>query len=130
MIIDSSQVRPGRLGDLKSAYSELAQFVETHEPRIIAYEIYLDVANTIINVLQVHPDSASAEFHLDLASDAYSNFTQLLSLNKIDVYGSPSEGLLSRLWDKARLLGNAKVIIHTPQTGFARFAHITSGAPE
>ena len=130
MIIDSYQVRPGRLEDLRSAFSELAQSVDTKEPRIIAYEIYLDDANTIVNVLQLHPDSSSAEYHLELASDEFSNFKQLISLNKIDIYGAPSEGLLARLYSKARLLGNAKVVIHAPQTGFARFDHITDGAPE
>ncbi|MET1063625.1 MAG: hypothetical protein ABWX85_01495 [Arthrobacter sp.] len=33
--LDTSEVRPGKLEELKAAMSELAQFVELNEPRIM-----------------------------------------------------------------------------------------------
>ena len=38
--LDTSDVRPGKLEELKAAMAELAAFVELNEPRIISYRVY------------------------------------------------------------------------------------------
>ena len=120
--IDTSEIREGKLDELRAAVGDLAAFVETNEDRPIAYRVYFDEAGTRMTVLQVHPDSASMEHHLTVAGPAFPGFADLLRLRTMDVYGEPSERLIAQLRAKADLLGDATVVVHPLQAGFARFA--------
>lgn len=119
--IDSSDIREGRLEGLKAAMTRLVEFVEENEPRPIAYDVYIDEGGTTVTVFQVHPDSASMEFHMTVAAPEFAKFTELLKLKTMDVYGSPSEGLLEQLRRKSQLLGSTTLVLHQFHAGFNRF---------
>jgi quinol monooxygenase YgiN len=121
IVIDSSAVREGKLEELKKAIKSLVAFVESNEPRPIAYDVYLDEAGTRMTVVQVHPDSASMELHMKVAGPAFSKFVDLIALSVMDVYGTPSDNLMEQLQQKVRMLGKATVVVHRLQAGFARF---------
>jgi hypothetical protein len=125
IIVDSSDIREGRLEDVRRGMSELVEFAGANEPRMIAYSVYLNEDATRVTVLQVHPDSVSAEFHMRVAGSAFAEFAALIRLSGIDVYGSPSPELLERLRRKAGMLGGGAVAVHGLHAGFARFG--TSG---
>ena len=38
--VDTSEVRPGRLEELKDAMNDLARFVQANEPQLFAYNVY------------------------------------------------------------------------------------------
>lgn len=118
--IDTSRIREGRFEELRGAVDELAAFVESNEPRPIAYEVYLDEDAGMMTVIQVHPDSASMELHLDVAGPAFPRFTELLELQTIDLFGSPSEELVRLVRKKAELLGDVPVRVHPRHAGFVR----------
>jgi sugar/nucleoside kinase (ribokinase family) len=120
VIIDSSEIREGMLEDLKAAMKDLTHFVEAHEPRTIAYAVYLNEEGSRVTVMQAHPDSASAEFHMDVAAPVFKRLGGFLRLEGIDVFGTPSEDLLARLRRKADLLGGERVSVHDRLAGFAR----------
>jgi hypothetical protein len=42
LYVDTSEIREGKLEELKTAMKELVEFVETNEPRLIAYNVYLN----------------------------------------------------------------------------------------
>jgi hypothetical protein len=118
--LDTSLIRDGRLDELKEAVAELVEFVRSNEPRAIAYEVYLDEAGSRMTVVQVHPDSASMEYHMTVAGAAFAGFAELITLSTLDVYGKPSEELLELLRRKVQMLGGATVIVHDLHAGFAR----------
>jgi quinol monooxygenase YgiN len=118
--LDTSLIRNGRLDELKEAVAELVEFVRSNEPRPIAYEVYFDEAGSRMTVVQVHPDSASMEYHMTVAGPAFAGFAELITLSTLDVYGKPSEELLELLRRKVQMLGDATVIVHDLQAGFAR----------
>lgn len=118
--LDTSLIRDGRLDEVKEAVAELVEFVRSNEPRPIAYEVYLDEAGSRMTVVQVHPDSASMEYHMTVAGPAFAGFAELITLSTLDVYGKPSDELLELLRRKVQMLGNATVIVHDLQAGFAR----------
>jgi hypothetical protein len=118
--LDSSLIRDGRLDELKEAVAELVEFVRSNEPRPIAYEICFDEAGSRMTVVQVHPDSASMEYHMTVAGPAFAGFAELITLSTLDVYGKPSEELLELLRRKVQMLGDATAIVHDLQAGFAR----------
>jgi hypothetical protein len=118
--IDRSDVREGKLTELRSAIEELAAFVESNEPRIIAYRMYLNQVGRQMTILHIHPDSASLEFHMKIAGPAFAKFKDLIRLSGIDIYGTPSEQLRKQLTEKARLLGSGTVNVYEFRAGFAR----------
>ena len=118
--IDTSLIRDGRLDELKKAVAELVEFVRSNEPRPIIYEVYVDQTGSRMTVVQVHPDSASMEYHMTVAGPAFAGFAELVTLSTLDVYGKPSEELLELLRRKVQMLGDATVTVHDLQAGFAR----------
>jgi quinol monooxygenase YgiN len=117
---DTSLIRDGRLDELKKAVAELVEFVKSNEPRPIVYEVYVDRTGSRMTVVQVHPDSASMEYHMTVAGPAFAGFAELVTLSTLDVYGKPSEELLQLLRRKVQMLGDATVTVHDLQAGFAR----------
>jgi hypothetical protein len=120
IIIDTSEVLAAKGGEVERAMRDLATFVEANEPRAMAYNAYFHEAGTRMTVVQVHPDSASAEHHLRVAAPAFRQFSGLLRLLTMDVYGAPSQGLLALLRSKARMLGAGDVAVHRHHAGFIR----------
>lgn len=121
VLVDSSEIREGKLEELKTTIHELVEFVDANEARPIAYNVYLKEDGTQMTVVQVHPDSASVEFHMKLAGPAFPKFVELLKLSTMDIYGKPSAELLEQMRQKAQMLGNAPVHVHELHSGFARF---------
>ena len=120
--IDTSDVREGALEELKTAMKELVDFVEANEPRLIAYNVYFSDDGTRMTVVHVHPDSASLEYHMEVAGPAFRRFVELVTLSSIHIYGEPSEKLLEQSREKARLLGRGDVVVDALHAGFSRFA--------
>lgn len=121
IIIDSSEIRKGKIEDLKVAMNELVKFVKANEPKIIAYNVYINGEGTIMTVFQVHHDSESAEFHMKVAGPAFSKFVDFIKMLGIDIYGKPSHGLMERMQLKAKMLGSGTVVVHELHAGFSQF---------
>jgi hypothetical protein len=118
--LDTSLIRVGRLDELKRAVAEQVEFVRSNEPRPIVYEVFVDQTESRMTVVQVHPDSASMEYHMTVAGPAFAGFAELVTLSTLDVYGKPSGELLELLRSKVQMLGDATVNVHDLQAGFAR----------
>jgi hypothetical protein len=121
VVIDSSEIREGRIDELKTALTKLVEFVEANEAEPIAYSIYIDEVDSRMTVMQIHPSSASMELHLRLAGPVFREFTELVVLSRIDFYGTPSDALLEQMRQKAQMLGSATVVVNKLHAGFARF---------
>lgn len=121
VVIDSSEIREGKIDELKTALTELVEFVEANEAEPIAYSIYLDEEGSRMTVMQIHPSSASMELHMRLAGPIFRKFTELVLLSRVDFYGTPSDAVLEQMRQKAQLLGNAPVVVNEFHAGFARF---------
>jgi hypothetical protein len=130
VVIDSSEIREGKLEELKTALEELAAFVEANEADPIAYHVYFDEDGTRMTVVQIHPNSASVELHMRVAGPIFRKFAELVELSRVDFYGRPSDTLREQMRQKAQLLGNAPaqllgnapVVVNELHAGFSRFA--------
>src|SRR5688572_6771077 len=121
LYVDRSEVREGALGALKPAIRELVDFVEANEPRLIAYNVYFSEDGTTMTVVNVHPDSASLEYHMAVAGPLFGRFVELVTLSSIHIYGEPSEKVLKQAHEKARLLGSGAVVVESLFAGSTRF---------
>jgi hypothetical protein len=73
--------------------------IEANEPRVLAFNEYVDDDGTEVAVVQVHPDADSMEFHMGVvreqAERAYAE--TLEATTSIQVYGMPSDAVLDML---------------------------------
>lgn len=118
--IDTSEIREGKLDELKGAVKELAAFIEANNPRVISYGFFIDDDAMSMSVVAVHPDSAALELHMDVGDAEFRRFADLVDLTSITVYGEVSDAVLERLNQKARMLGSGAVAVHRAEAGFAR----------
>jgi hypothetical protein len=98
IFIGTYTIKNGRLEECKQRLGELVDLVETNEPRLIAFHIYLDERGSRISVVQVHPDSDSMEFHLKVVSEHLTGaFEYLETTESEQLYGAPSATLAEML---------------------------------
>ena len=119
--VDRSRVLPGKSAEVRQAIHDLVAFVEAHEPQLLAYNFYLDDDASEITLVAVHPDSASLERHVSVAGDAFRRFIPLIELRSIELYGDPTDDVMQKMHDKARMLGAGdRVVVQHLQAGFMR----------
>jgi hypothetical protein len=119
--IDHSDVREGRLAELKAGISRLVEFVDEQEPQLISYGFYFDEPGAHMTVVAVHPDAASLEIHLSVGGPEFRKLADLIDLKRIDVYGYPTENVMQQLRNKAEMLGqHAELHVHELHAGFTR----------
>ena len=126
IVLDTSLVLDGQLEKVEATIDELVAFVEANEPDVLVYQVYLDRTAGQMTVLQMHPDSSSMEFHMQVAAPIFQRFAGRLRLSRTDVYGRPSDALMARLESKAQLLGGAPVVVNVQRGGFV---HLGPPAP-
>jgi hypothetical protein len=120
--IDRSEILDGKMEELKEGIGELVEFVYAHEPQLISYGFFINEEAARMTVVAVHPDSASLEFHMEIAGPAFGKLSGFIRLVTIEVYGRPSEKAVGQLRQKAQMLGEGEsVFVEEPQAGFARF---------
>jgi hypothetical protein len=121
--IDHSEILDGKLEELKEAINGLVEFVDVHEPQLLSYGFFINEDAGRMTVVAVHPDSASLEFHMEIAGPEFRKMAELIELTAIEVYGRPSNKALNQLQHKADLLGEGgSVVVQEPQAGLARFS--------
>lgn len=118
--VDTSEVRPGRLTELKTAMDDLARFVEANEPQLLAYEVYFSDDGARMTVLHINADSESLEFHMRTAGPKFPPIGQYIDMVSIDVYGEPAAAVVDQLRGKAAMLGRGEVRVHSLHAGFSR----------
>ena len=99
IFIGTHTISEGKLEDFKKQWRELLDVVEVKEPRLIAFNAYVNEDGTELTVVQVHPDADSMLFHMQVARDHISEAYQsvLEKTKRIDVYGKPSDTALEMI---------------------------------
>lgn len=121
--IDRSTIREGALEEVKRRVPELVDFIRAEEPQLLAYDFYLDDQGRHMTVVSIHPDSDSLRLHMEVGRSAFQKFADLIDLYSIEVYGQPSDEVLSLLEDKAAMLGEGgRVEKNGRLAGFLRAA--------
>jgi len=69
IFIATNRLREGRFGAEQQRVPGLSSFIEANEPRLIAFNEYVNEDHSEVTVVQVHPDAASLEFHMGLIGD-------------------------------------------------------------
>jgi hypothetical protein len=99
IFIATNRLRDGRFGAEQERVPELSRFVEENEPRLIAFNEYVNEVLSEVAVVQVHPDAASLEYHMSLIADRVREaYAQTLeSTTRLQVFGMPTGNILRML---------------------------------
>jgi hypothetical protein len=98
IIISSWRVKKGKLEELKRFQRQLVEIIEAREPQLIAFNAFLNDDQTEMTSIQVHPNAASMDFHMQVLRDhlgeAMSAVAGFVEPKGIEYYGTPPESLL------------------------------------
>jgi quinol monooxygenase YgiN len=89
--VDRFTLREGKLDAFKSYATEMAEFVEKNEPKVLSFNYYVDQDGAGGTAVCVFSDAEALDVHLDLASSRFQEGYELLSTTEIEVLGRPSE---------------------------------------
>jgi hypothetical protein len=103
IFIATNRLRDGRFDAEQQRVQGLSRFIEANEPRLVAFNEYVNDDRSEVTVVQIHPDAASLEFHMGIVSDrAREAYAQTLEATTgIQVFGTPTENILRMLQQQA-----------------------------
>lgn len=96
--VTTFRIKEGKSQEYQRFYAELLKAVEANEPRIIAFHLFANEDGTEMTNIQVHPDAASMDNHMQvlaakmgmLAGDL-TKVLQFLEVVRVEVYGTPGD---------------------------------------
>jgi biotin carboxylase len=99
IFIATNRLKPGKLDDERARVPGRVEFVETNEPRLLAFNEYANEEGTEVAVVQVHPDADSMAFHMEVVAErAASAYAKTLDATaSIQVFGTPSNAVVDML---------------------------------
>jgi hypothetical protein len=99
IFIATNRLKPGRLERERRRVPRLVEFIEASEPRVIAFNEYVNEAGDEVTVVQFHPDAESMEAHMAIvrerAQEAYAD--TLDATVRIQVFGRPTDAIFNAL---------------------------------
>jgi hypothetical protein len=103
IFIATNRLKEGKLEEERKRVPGLCDFIEANEPRLIAFNEYVNEEGTEVGVVQVHPDADSMEFHMNVVREqAQRAYVETLdATTSIQVYGTPSDTVLEMLRQQA-----------------------------
>jgi hypothetical protein len=85
----------GKVRESKKFFSEHADVIEKSEPRLIAFHVYFDEDGGKGSVVQVHPDSASMELHMQVIAEHLSGAFEFIDEIVSEQYYGPMSNSLA-----------------------------------
>jgi hypothetical protein len=103
IFIATNRLKPGRLDRERKRVSGLVEFIEANEPRLIAFNEFVNDAGDEVTVVQIHPDAASMEAHMEIVRErAQQAYAETLDATvRVQVFGQPTEAILETLRQQA-----------------------------
>jgi hypothetical protein len=117
IFIATNRLKPGAYEAERDRVPGLVEFIKASEPRVLAFNEYIDADRTEVTVVQVHPDAQSMEFHMGVvrerAAKAYAE--TLDATTRIHVFGTPSGAVLETL--RAQAGAGVPLSVHPEHLG-------------
>jgi hypothetical protein len=99
IVVSTLRVKQGRLEDVTHYYKKILELIEANEPQLIAFHGFLSEDGTEMSSVQVHPDTTSMDFHMQVLKDnwdeSFSRYGELLELIRVEYFGKPSKNALN-----------------------------------
>jgi hypothetical protein len=113
ILISTWGIKDGKVEELKRFQEELSELIQAKEPQLIAFNAFLNEEGTEMTSIQVHPDTASMDFHLQVLSDhlgdAMSSVAPFVEPRSLVYYGMPPESLRSSITSRGENPGSKPI---------------------
>jgi quinol monooxygenase YgiN len=120
IFVGTHKIKEGKLDEFRKSLQELVELVETNEPRLIAFNIYVDEDANRVSGVQVHPDAGSMEFHMKVAGEHIRGaYDYIEKTESIDVYGQATDAILGMM-RQAAPPGTPLRVMPIHEAGFTR----------
>jgi hypothetical protein len=95
IFIATNRLREGKLAAERDRAADLGSFIEA-KPQLLAFNEYVNEDGTEVGIVQVHPNAASMEFHMQVVAEraARAYAETLEATTSVQVYGEPSGAVL------------------------------------
>jgi hypothetical protein len=114
-------IKEGKLEEARKGLAEHCwELVEPNEPRLIAFHVFFDEEGRTATVVQVHPDSASMEFHMQVISKHLSGAFEYIDRILSEQYYGPMSESLSETLAKWETPGVTVTKMPVHEAGFTR----------
>jgi quinol monooxygenase YgiN len=99
IFIGTYELKEGKRDEFTRYWRDFVEFVEESEPRLIAFNAYVNDDGNEVAVVQVHPDVDSMEFHMKLIREhvEHAAWEFLGDTVSTHIYGAPSESALETM---------------------------------
>jgi hypothetical protein len=89
IFIATNRLKPGQLDGERKRVPGLVEFIEANEPRLIAFNEYVNEGGDEVTVVQIHPDTASMEAHMEIVRErALQAYAETLDATvRVQVFG-------------------------------------------
>ena len=117
------KIKEGKVEELKRVLKQLPEFIESNEPRLLAFNFYLNEEESRVAVVQVHPDADSFEFHMKVAGEHISqSYDYLEETESTQIFGTPSPAVLEMVEQFRQAAGQKNTLSSLPKylSGFTR----------
>jgi len=117
IFIATNRLKAGALNAERGRVPELVSFVEREEPQVIGFNEYVNDAGDEVTVVQIHPDAASFEKHMDVIADhARRAYEETLDRTvRVQVFGDVPESILAGLRDQAG--AGVEIVVNSEHLG-------------
>ncbi|MGH2392782.1 MAG: hypothetical protein ACRDGH_04695 [Candidatus Limnocylindria bacterium] len=92
------RIKEGKFEEYQRFYAENLKLIEENEPRMNAFHAFANEGGTEVTIIQVHPDTASMDDHMQVLAekmgvlaDDLTRVYQFLEPVSIQVYGNPGD---------------------------------------
>jgi hypothetical protein len=113
-------IKRDKFEEARKWLAEHVEFVETNEPRLIAFHVFFDEAGSTASVVQLHPDAESMAFHMRVISehlgDAFDYIDEIVS----EQYFGPMPESLAETLAAYETPGSAVTNMPQHEAGFTR----------
>lgn len=120
IFVGTHKVKDGKLEEYRKLLAELVELVESSEPRLIAFNVYVDEDANRVTGVQVHPDADSMKFHMNVVGEHLRvAYDYIEKTEGIDVFGEAPDDLLEGI-RQVTPAGTPPRMVTTPDVGFTR----------
>jgi len=115
------RIKEGKREDFERSNKTIVELVADQEPRVIAFHAFLTEDRDRFAGLQLHPDTESLVFHMQVVKDAVEEISATLEIEAFKVLG-PSNEMIDRMMKT--MSENGIEVEHLPNhtAGFTRSA--------
>ncbi len=89
VMITTHRIQPEHLDEFEAVTRKYLEYIDANEPRAQVHSAYVDADRSEVAFVQVYPDAASVDHHMQVAGELIGQGLALVDTVDVEVYGEP-----------------------------------------